>query len=93
MNVKIGTEAARAISFLGIHKWDFRCSAIGTQKNSPRCVRSYNPQRILPPWYNRTYPSVLEMETHFNFVSRKNGVKVYITLSALKRAAENSGSN
>jgi hypothetical protein len=26
MNVEIGTEG-RAIPFLGIHKWDFRCSA------------------------------------------------------------------
>ncbi len=28
MNVEIGTEA-RAIPFLGIHKWDFRCSVLG----------------------------------------------------------------
>jgi|LakMenE01Jun11ns_1017448.scaffolds.fasta_scaffold9016055_1 hypothetical protein len=27
MNLKFGTEAA--VPFLGIHKWDFRCSAAG----------------------------------------------------------------
>jgi hypothetical protein len=29
MNLEIGTEA-RAVPFLGIHKWDFRCSACKT---------------------------------------------------------------
>jgi hypothetical protein len=27
MNMEIGTEAALYISFSGIHKWDFHCSA------------------------------------------------------------------
>jgi hypothetical protein len=40
MNVKIGTEAARAISFLGIHKWDFRCSAVGIQKKFANMCRT-----------------------------------------------------
>ncbi len=29
MNVEIGTEEAAQIPFLGIHKWDFRCSVDG----------------------------------------------------------------
>ncbi len=75
MNVKIGTEAARAISFLGINKWYYRCSAVGIQKEFAKMCRTITKD---PSTLVKSYsyiPSVLEMETLFNFVRGRNGTE------------------